>query len=253
MSSESNKPLLLLFDMDGTLTPPRQPMSDDMKAIVCASSGKNSVGIVTGSDFGKIMEQLNSDIDFFKKIDYVFPENGVLGFKKGVQFTSRSISEELGEELLKNLINYCLRYIADLDLPMKRKSMINVCPIGRNCSKVERELFMELDLVRVSLSNIKSNGIRQKLVECLELEFGTDQLKFSIGGQISVDIFPIGWDKSYCLNHIDRNMYEAIHFFGDKTLPGENDYELFSHPDVIPHRVVGPEDTMDKLIEILKI
>uniref|UniRef100_A0A6B2G0K9 Phosphomannomutase n=1 Tax=Myxobolus squamalis TaxID=59785 RepID=A0A6B2G0K9_MYXSQ len=217
MSSGSNKPLLLLFDMDGTLTPPRQPMSEDMKAIVCASSGKNCVGIVTGSDFVKIMEQLNSDIDFFKKIDYIFPENGVLGFKKGVQFTSRSISEELGEELLKNVINYCLRYIADLDLPVKRgtfiefrKSMINVCPIGRNCSKGERELFMQLDL---------SNGIRQKLVECLEREFGTEQLKFSIGGQISVDIFPIGWDKSYCLNHIDRNMYEAIHFFGDKTLP----------------------------------
>lgn len=38
---------------------------------------------------------------------------------------------------------------------------------------------------------------------------------YSIGGQISFDVMPHGWDKSYCLKFLGE--YEEIHFFGDKT------------------------------------
>jgi phosphomannomutase len=39
----------------------------------------------------------------------------------------------------------------------------------------------------------------------------------SIGGQISFDVFPIGWDKTYCLQFL--NDFDNIFFFGDKTDP----------------------------------
>lgn len=43
-------------------------------------------------------------------------------------------------------------------------------------------------------------------------------MKFKIlGGQISFDVFPDGWDKRYCLKYLDN--YREIHFFGDKTAP----------------------------------
>lgn len=38
-----------------------------------------------------------------------------------------------------------------------------------------------------------------------------------LGGQISVDVFPYGWDKTYCLQFM--NDFHTIHFFGDKTAP----------------------------------
>ena len=38
---------------------------------------------------------------------------------------------------------------------------------------------------------------------------------YSIGGQISFDVMPVGWDKSYCLKYLPD--FEEIHFFGDKT------------------------------------
>ncbi len=51
------------------------------------------------------------------------------------------------------LINWCLRYIVDLDIPIKRgtfiefrSGMINISPIGRNCSKEERDEFEKFDL-----------------------------------------------------------------------------------------------------------
>ena len=54
---------------------------------------------------------------------------------------------------MKKLVNYCLHYIADLDIPIKRgtfaeyrNGMINVSPIGRNCSKEERNEFEAFDM-----------------------------------------------------------------------------------------------------------
>ena len=40
---------------------------------------------------------------------------------------------------------------------------------------------------------------------------------YLIGGQISFDVVPKGWDKTYCLQFLKD--YETIHFFGDKTMP----------------------------------
>jgi phosphomannomutase len=70
------------------------------------------------------------------------------------------------------------------------------------------------------------------------------------GGQISFDVFPTGWDKTFCLRHVASEGFKEIHFFGDKTTKGGNDYEIYSHPNVKGHSVTGPHDTK-KIIEEL--
>jgi phosphomannomutase len=37
--------------------------------------------------------------------------------------------------------------------------------------------------------------------------------------------------------------FDEIHFFGDKTYEGGNDYEIFISPAVKGHTVTSPEDT----------
>ena len=82
--------------------------------------------------------------------------------------------------------------------------------------------------------------------------------RYSIGGQISFDVFPTGWDKTYCLQHLEAESkrsreegggvhYTTIHFFGDKTFEGGNDYEIFNDPRTVGHTVTGPEDTAAQL------
>lgn len=102
--------------------------------------------------------------------------------------SSESISKHLGEDNIKRFVNFCLRYIADLDIPIKRGTfieyrtgMLNISPIGRNCSYDERLEFFELD---------KKNGIREKFIQDLSKEFSDLDLQYSIGGQISIDVFP---------------------------------------------------------------
>ena len=55
-------------------------------------------------------------------------------------------------------------------------------------------------------------------------------------------MFPIGWDKSYCLKFLEE--YETVHFYGDKCEKGGNDYELYIHPRAKGHAVTDYKDTI---------
>lgn len=57
------------------------------------------------------------------------------------------------------------------------------------------------------------------MVEVLKKQFPDYGLTYSIGGQISFDVFPTGWDKTYCLRHIQDEGFTKIYFCGDKTFP----------------------------------
>ena len=46
--------------------------------------------------------------------------------------------------------------------------------------------------------------MRTAFVEQLKREFAELNLRFSIGGEISFDVFPIGWDKSFCLKFVEN-------------------------------------------------
>ena len=52
--------------------------------------------------------------------DWCFAENGLDAYKKGQAIEKQSFNKHLGEDNLKRLLNFCLRYIADIDIPIKR-------------------------------------------------------------------------------------------------------------------------------------
>jgi len=118
--------------------------------------------------------------------------------------------------------------------------MINVSPIGRNCSKDERNQFEDFD---------KTANVRTTMVAALQKEFADMELHCSIGGQISFDVFPKGWDKSFCLQYVEKD-YEVIHFYGDKCYKGGNDHEIYEDSRTVGHEVVTPTDTVKSLKEL---
>ncbi|KAB2595780.1 hypothetical protein D8674_031230 [Pyrus ussuriensis x Pyrus communis] len=74
------------------------------------------------------------------------------------------------------------------------------------------------------------------MVSVLREKFGHLNLTFSIGGQISFDVFPQGWDKTYCLRYLGD--FQEIHFFGDKTYKGGNDHEIYESERTVGHTAV---------------
>lgn len=76
-------------------------------------------------------------------------------------------------------------------------------------------------------------------------------LTYAIGGQISFDAFPIGWNKTYCLRFLDG--YDEVYFFGDKTYQGGNDYEIYEHiKQIDPSRAFTVKEGPQETIKVLK-
>ncbi|WFD29279.1 phosphomannomutase [Malassezia sp. CBS 17886] len=252
--SEREMPgVLCLFDVDDTLTRARQGVEPEMLEMLRKLRERVAIGFVGGSDLSKIREQLQraGDPDFVDQFDYGFAENGLTAYRLGKALPSQSFIQWLGEEKYKKLAKFALAYISKLDLPVMRgtfvefrRGMVNISPVGRNASTQERNDFEAFD---------KTHRIRAQFVDALKAEFPDYGLTYSIGGQISFDVFPSGWDKTYALRHIQEcaetlpGGWKEVHFFGDKTFKGGNDYEIFSHPSVHGHTVTSPQDTMKQL------
>ena len=272
------KDTICLFDVDGTLTPARlvrrppplaispnkanhrQSASPEILSILASLRTKCAIGFVGGSDLNKQQEQIGkpAGVPVTTLFDFCFAENGLTAYKLGQELPSNSFIKWIGESQYQELVNFCLHYVADLQIPVKRgtfvefrNGMINVSPVGRNASTQERNDFEAYD---------KTTGVRTKFVAALKEKFPNLGLTYSIGGQISFDVFPKGWDKTYCLKHLESEAkkpggvsYKNIHFFGDKAFEGGNDWEIYSDDRTIGHAVKSPEDTIRILKELFDL
>ena len=224
----------IIFDMDGTLSESRQPISDEM--IDCLRKIPNSYKkyLVTGSDMAKIEEQIPEDV-LLEVFDKVFACNGTRVFNTRLDLDdeTRPIEPELihsvtlkdfySDSDLNHIVNTLLKLAHETHTKIKtgtfiewRDSQINFSVVGRNCTTEQREDYIKWD---------KKSKERKKLVEQLEDKFQGWGLSFRLGGQISIDITRQGWDKSYAFSNIDEKPEDCV-FFGDKIVPGGNDYDI---------------------------
>ncbi len=85
------------------------------------------------------------------------------------------------------LVNWVLRYIADLDIPMKRSTFVefrntnvNILPIRQGATYLEMEAFQCYDRVQ---------GIRKAMIKKMKVQFSDLNLRYAIGEQTCFDVF----------------------------------------------------------------
>ena len=76
------------------------------------------------------------------------------------------------------------------------------------------------------------------------------QATVALGGSTSFDIYPVGWDKTYVLRHVNQ---DTAWFLGDKCAEGGNDFELFKtlSRKNRAFSVVSPADTIIKVMNLM--
>ncbi len=202
---------IYLFDVDGTLTPPRQKMTEEFYSFFKDWIVDKKVYFVSGSDYEKLEEQIPQDI--LQSVSGVFGCMGNTFHVGGHNINCRVFepSEALLcylEECL-NQSEYALRTGNHIE---RRIGMINFSVVGRNASHAARNAYYEYDQEK-----------NERLKYAREINENFEELEAAIGGEISIDIYPQGWDKSQVLKNIPKGNY---FFFGDRTLPGGNDFSL---------------------------
>ena len=221
---------VVLYDLDGTLTPPRQRITKRNLEKIIELSAYANVGIVTGSGLDYVKEQV--DTDAFDHGVEVMPCNGTERWKfSNGKWSSlvvpKSMMNTMGTEwrdlhlILNGLQREFLESVADAPVTgnfvSSRSSMVNWCPIGREAGVSSRTWFESFD---------QRNNFRNGVLALLKLRLMPlrTQLVAKLGGSTSFDIYPAGWDKTYSLNHFpDKNVW----FVGDRCLPDGNDYEIY--------------------------
>jgi len=233
----------ILFDIDSTLTPPRQPIKKEMVEVLIRLSVPFHVA--AGSHIALVQDQFLTPLyDFGYRGQFeAFLSNGAIHYScdysrgTSVKIVSKfNLREYLGESDYGLIISTLKRVLRlekfklgdDLQVMGQRitdrGSMINFCPIGR--VTVEDA---EVSNNRGNFVNYdRTHGYRKMVVDYLNHELArlvnTRQLSIALGGQTSFDIGVSMHDKSTALRTLLKSgSISHIVFVGDALFRGGND------------------------------
>ncbi len=216
---------IFIFDVDGTLTPSRQKMTKEFREFFSKWIKKNSFYLVTGSDLPKLQEQMDG-MEFHSNGIFTCCGNQFWQSDPAVHPKHADLIYENKFKVPNNLLTFLGQKIRESETPVKannhiedRDSMVNFSTVGRNCTLKERAKYFEWD-----------NKVSERKQIAEEIKAGWNELDAVIGGQISIDIYPKGMDKSQIFKHLEdiENVYcpDEYIFIGDRTQEGGNDYPL---------------------------
>jgi phosphomannomutase len=232
---------IYLFDIDGTLTNPRQKMSSDHTLALLSWITNKNVYLVTGSDYPKVKEQLPDSIvrkcnGIFCSMGNQFIQNNKIIYEKKWKPT-QSLEDDLNFLYKSSEFPHKGKTIIE-----PRVGMINFSIVGREASQKERDIYSRWDTVMKE---------RKAIVKILSNKY--TNLDFKIGGQISIDIQPKGKNKSQASKWLRKKFKGCeLYFFGDKCSESGNDYDIVKdiqeHGDGKTFCVSGPNETMSILM-----
>lgn len=235
-----------IFDVDGTLTEPRQPMTPAFAKEFREWSTNKQCFVSTGSDFPKTKEQVpQSILNCFEDIfccmgNEIRKPNGTV-----VSKSNFVIPDALEVDLAVFLERTNFAYKTGNHLEF-RTGMVNFSIVGRNATMEQRNEYNTWDNIYME---------RAKIAEFINQNYPA--LEASVGGSISIDIIEFGCDKGQTVHHLQEAGATKIVFVGDRCAPGGNDYGIIRELEKsgLPfdwYNVEGPEDTL-KLIRTDKV
>ena len=183
------KPAAYIFDVDGTLTPSRGVMDLSFREYFISFAEKNPTYLITGSDRQKTFEQVGEEV--YNACKLVYQCNGAEVWEKNrrVKSSNWTPSYEL-KHFLQNRVHHSKApYKTGGNHIEVRTGMINVSTVGRDCTTEQREQYYKWDL---------QNQERENLALLIENKFS--DLNAVVGGQISIDVYPKGMNKSVIAN-----------------------------------------------------
>ncbi|MDB4337617.1 HAD-IIB family hydrolase [bacterium] len=254
---------VVLFDMDGTLTPPRKQITREMVRKLKDLSKIADIGIVTGSGYDYLISQCK---ELWYDIGTVSPSSITLLPCNGTQvYTSKygkfslkhkaDMRKELGSESLDTIMR-CLMYMQWSHMCKEpphsytghfvsyRESLINWCPVGRNANDHQRKEFIKFD----KESNCRATA--KDMIQKYLMVHDIDNVTLALGGSTSIDIFPTGWDKTYALQHFtDKDCW----FVGDSCTGDGNDRTLYEAllPSGKSYETTSLSNTIDIVNDII--
>lgn len=201
-----------VFDVDGTLTPSRGKMDIDFHLWFSDFCDNNNVYLVTGSDKSRTIEQVTEYIYNKCKAVYQCSGNELWIGDRKIRSKTIYIPDSMHSmfSTLLEVSHFDNRTGKHLDI---RSGQANFSIVGRGTTPEQRKSYIEWDA---------KTDERMKFAKILNIAFG-DKYEFTVAGETGIDITYKNSGKEQIL--VDFAGSDVI-FFGDKIMPGGNDYGL---------------------------
>lgn len=199
-----------LFDVDGTLTAPGQPINPDFAQWLTWFARRHDVRIVSAGSRDRILRQLGRTLVDALKVSY-------LRFGASVWRTDVEV-ERLGYEVPAGLETFAKAQARELGLPVTyRTAVLNqggesaVVFFDQRSGRRAGDAFESWDA---------QFGLRQALAERIELAYATCRALVEPG--TSVAVLPRAFDKS----RVAGLVRQPVQFFANETHAGGSDHDL---------------------------
>jgi phosphomannomutase len=204
-----------IFDVDGTLTPARQPATQEFLTFFEDWAKEHTFYLCSGSDLEKIEEQLPSEI--LSLSEGIFACMGNAFYKDNKKVYQRDFNPPVGfEKFLEFQLRFSHYPFKTGNHIEKRIGMWNFSIVGRNATLQERKEYYTWDIMS-----------RERLDLVKKIEQAFPEVSAVAGGEISLDLNNPGRDKSQVAEEVLKLHPDAVLvFIGDRTHPGGNDYAL---------------------------
>src|SRR3990167_5759071 len=243
---------LIVFDLDKTLSESKQPMDDDMAALLSSLLELKEVSVISGGSFTQFQKQFTSKLTNGKLTNlYLFPTCGSAFYRYGKAGWENVYTEILSDEDKRRIFEAFGKMFAEVGfvLPEKvygeliedRATQVTFAAYG---SQAPLPLKSAWDPDRAK--RLAMIAVLQRLIP--EFEIRT-------GGTSSIDVTRKGIDKAYGIKQMEKHLglsRNEILFIGDDLGPGGNDAPV-KDIGVDCVSVVDEEETKRILREVIAV
>lgn len=202
--------MLLIFDVDGTLTPSRGRIDEQFRLWLLNNLKKDFV-LVTGSDPAKTREQIGDEL-YNSTVVYNCSGNHIFKYGKEFYRSDWTLPSDL-EQFLEQKLQESQWSIKTGKHIEKRVGLCNFSIVGRNATLEERKAYYEYDCVE-----------GERLRVAAEIRSKWSDIEVGVAGETGLDISKRGCGKSQIVDH--ESIQQPLHFFGDRMDKAGNDYSL---------------------------
>jgi HAD superfamily hydrolase (TIGR01484 family) len=247
MNNNISKYDLIIFDLDGTLTPSKSALGADMGEALTKLLEKKKVAVISGCNFEQFKDQflkiLPVDANIYKNL-IILPTSG-----SGMYLWNDGWKLEYSDNLSPNE-KMKIRMALDLalkELPFLKPETTYGDQIEDRGSQITFSALGQKAPLAAKAAWDPDRSKREALAKSLLAKL--PEFDVTIGGMTSDDVTHHGVNKAYGIRKIEGYLklgMDKILFVGDALMPGGNDYPAKS-TGVDCKQVSGPEETL-KLI-----
>jgi phosphomannomutase len=244
---------LIIFDLDGTLTESKQPISPEMAVRLCELLNRTKIAIISGGAIQQFLKQvvaqLPSDANFANL--YLLPTSGAALYEFRDGGWDKIYEERLSEKEAST-IEEAMRAAADetglIDFSELawgerieyRGGQVTMSALGQEAPIVEKKEW--------DPDHTKRHALREAIATRLP------EFSVGIGGSTTIDVTKCGIDKSYGVRQLCKRLNieesEAL-YVGDELESGGNDEAVYKTSAKVKS-VATPVDTMRLVESILE-